>query len=67
MAMSNTPTNIVRLVCGSRDCKVSVYDFNPITQTCDLRGILQSSHKELVSATCCYNDSVFSASRDKVY
>lgn len=66
MAMSKTSNNLIRLVCGSRDCKVSVYDFNPNSLTCELRGILHSSHKELVTATCCFNDSIFSASRDKV-
>lgn len=66
MAMSKTSTNLIRLVCGSRDCKVSVYDFNSNTLKCELRGILRSSHKDLVTAICCYKDSVFSASRDKV-
>ncbi|KAI1708494.1 kinesin-like protein KIF21A [Ditylenchus destructor] len=65
LAISQQHNNIIRLAAGSRDFKVGIYDFNPLTHAAQSRGVLSPPHKSLVTAALCYKDSLFTASRDK--
>ncbi|KAI1713255.1 kinesin-like protein KIF21A [Ditylenchus destructor] len=65
LAISHQQNNLIRLAAGSRDTKVGIYDFNRLTHAATSRGVLSPSHKSVVTAALCYNDSLFTASRDK--